>query len=162
MPAKASVTGPGRTIMPGRRHRANNQSGHTMPARAAECCRLTGRPRPRRALFILLALYFLGGETLSDFALALLIGIVVGTYSSVFTAAPLAVVIEGSDAPAADEEPRVLAPSGGPSKPLAQEAPSDAVDEQEVVPVGQPAPVGSRPSRPQAPRPRKKKRTSRR
>lgn len=30
------------------------------------------------ALFILLALYFLGGETLTDFALALIVGIVVG------------------------------------------------------------------------------------
>lgn len=46
------------------------------------------------AMFILVALYFLGGETLTDFALALLIGIVVGTYSSVFTAAPLAVALE--------------------------------------------------------------------
>jgi SecD/SecF fusion protein len=42
------------------------------------------------ALFILAALYVLGGETLTDFALALLVGILVGTYSSVFTAAPLA------------------------------------------------------------------------
>ncbi len=46
------------------------------------------------ALFILLALYFLGGETLTDFALALIVGIVVGTYSSVFTAAPLVVAYE--------------------------------------------------------------------
>jgi SecD/SecF fusion protein len=46
------------------------------------------------ALFILVALYFLGGDTLTDFALALLVGIVVGTYSSVFTAAPLAVHFE--------------------------------------------------------------------
>jgi SecD/SecF fusion protein len=46
------------------------------------------------ALFILAALYVLGGETLTDFALALLVGIVVGTYSSVFTAAPLAVALE--------------------------------------------------------------------
>ncbi|MGH2556021.1 MAG: protein translocase subunit SecD, partial [Actinomycetota bacterium] len=38
------------------------------------------------ALFILVALYFLGGETLTDFALALLVGILVGTYSSVFMA----------------------------------------------------------------------------
>jgi SecD/SecF fusion protein len=45
------------------------------------------------ALFILVALYVLGGETLTDFALALLIGIGVGTYSSVFTAAPLAVLM---------------------------------------------------------------------
>ncbi|MDQ3914722.1 MAG: protein translocase subunit SecD [Actinomycetota bacterium] len=38
------------------------------------------------ALFILVALYFLGGETLTDFALALIVGILIGTYSSVFTA----------------------------------------------------------------------------
>lgn len=47
------------------------------------------------ALFILFAMYFLGGETLTDFALALVLGILIGTYSSVFTAAPLAVVFEG-------------------------------------------------------------------
>ncbi|HEX2046476.1 MAG TPA: protein translocase subunit SecD [Acidimicrobiales bacterium] len=46
------------------------------------------------ALFILVALYLMGGETLTDFALALLIGIVVGTYSSVFTATPIAVWFE--------------------------------------------------------------------
>ena len=46
------------------------------------------------ALFILVALYFLGGETLTDFALALIVGILVGTYSSVFTAAPLAVAFD--------------------------------------------------------------------
>jgi SecD/SecF fusion protein len=46
------------------------------------------------ALFILTTLYFLGGETLTDFALALIVGILVGTYSSVFTAAPLAVAFD--------------------------------------------------------------------
>jgi SecD/SecF fusion protein len=45
-------------------------------------------------MFILGALYFLGGETLTDFALALIVGILVGTYSSVFTAAPLVVALE--------------------------------------------------------------------
>ncbi|HET7486424.1 MAG TPA: protein translocase subunit SecD, partial [Acidimicrobiales bacterium] len=53
------------------------------------------------ALFILVALYVLGGETLTDFALALLIGIIVGTYSSVFTATPLAVWFEARTEPAA-------------------------------------------------------------
>lgn len=48
------------------------------------------------ALFILLMLYVFGGETLTDFALALLVGIVVGTYSSIFTAAPLAVALDRS------------------------------------------------------------------
>ncbi|MFJ3667317.1 protein translocase subunit SecD [Streptomyces sp. NPDC090106] len=45
------------------------------------------------AAFILTALALLGGDSLTDFALALLIGLVVGTYSSMFTATPLAVEI---------------------------------------------------------------------
>ncbi|MEN3356500.1 MAG: SecD/SecF fusion protein [Mycobacteriales bacterium] len=47
------------------------------------------------AVFILAALAILGGGALTDFALALLIGIGVGTYSSVFTATPLAVEMLG-------------------------------------------------------------------
>ena len=46
------------------------------------------------AVFILVTLYLFGGETLADFALALLIGILVGTYSSVFTATPITVLLE--------------------------------------------------------------------
>lgn len=46
------------------------------------------------ALFILVALAVLGGDSLADFALALLIGIVAGTWSSVFTAVPGALVLE--------------------------------------------------------------------
>ncbi|MDQ1041036.1 SecD/SecF fusion protein [Streptomyces sp. V3I8] len=46
------------------------------------------------AVFILAALTLLGGDSLTDFALALLIGIVVGTYSSMFVAAPLAVELD--------------------------------------------------------------------
>ena len=46
------------------------------------------------ALFILTALAVLGGDSLEDFALALLIGIVVGTYSSVMTAVPAALLLE--------------------------------------------------------------------
>ncbi|MFF6813296.1 protein translocase subunit SecD [Streptomyces sp. NPDC012403] len=42
-------------------------------------------------IFILAALALLGGDSLTDFALALLIGMLVGTYSSVLTASPLAV-----------------------------------------------------------------------
>jgi SecD/SecF fusion protein len=43
------------------------------------------------AVFILTALAVLGGAALTDFAVALLVGIVVGTYSSVFLATPLAI-----------------------------------------------------------------------
>lgn len=46
------------------------------------------------ALFILTALAILGGDSLRDFALALLIGIVVGTYSSVFLAVPASIALE--------------------------------------------------------------------
>lgn len=42
-------------------------------------------------LLVLLAIFFFGGAGLSYFSLALIIGIVVGTYSSVFLAAPLLV-----------------------------------------------------------------------
>ncbi|MET7311465.1 MULTISPECIES: protein translocase subunit SecD [unclassified Streptomyces] len=48
------------------------------------------------ALFILAALAVLGGDSLADFALALLIGICVGTYSSVLTAVPVALTLEKS------------------------------------------------------------------
>jgi len=39
-------------------------------------------------LFVLLAIFFLGGETLRYFALALILGITFGTYSSIFLATP--------------------------------------------------------------------------
>ncbi|MFD8237230.1 protein translocase subunit SecD [Streptomyces sp. NPDC059696] len=47
------------------------------------------------AAFMLTALAVLGGSSLTDFALALLVGLAVGTYSSVFTAAPLAIGLHG-------------------------------------------------------------------
>ncbi len=43
-------------------------------------------------VFTLLALYLLGGETIKYFVLALLIGIVSGTYSSIFNASQIVVV----------------------------------------------------------------------
>lgn len=45
-------------------------------------------------IFVLLAMVLMGGGTIKDFALALLIGTVLGTYSSTFTAAPLLLVWE--------------------------------------------------------------------
>jgi len=40
-------------------------------------------------LLVLLALFFFGGEVLHDFSLALLIGLIIGTYSSIFVASPI-------------------------------------------------------------------------
>lgn len=46
------------------------------------------------AMFILAALAFLGGDSLKDFAIALLIGLSVGILSTIFTASAIAVVLE--------------------------------------------------------------------
>ena len=43
---------------------------------------------------VVVALFFLGGEVLHGFAFVMLVGIIVGTYSSVFIAAPLVIVWE--------------------------------------------------------------------
>ncbi|MCS7246286.1 MAG: protein translocase subunit SecF [Thermomicrobium sp.] len=48
-------------------------------------------------VFTLLALYLLGGETIRTFVLALLIGIVSGTYSSIFNASQIVVVWENRE-----------------------------------------------------------------
>jgi preprotein translocase subunit SecF len=47
------------------------------------------------ALLAGLALYFLGGEVINDFALAMVLGIILGTYSSIYVASALA--LEGWD-----------------------------------------------------------------
>ena len=95
------------------------------------------------ALFILAALYALGGETLTDFALALLVGILVGTYSSVFTAAPLAVALQGR----ASVERRTSAPEAPPLKPAgARPQPIGASRSQAHVPESEPPPLTGRSS----------------
>lgn len=44
-------------------------------------------------LFVVLALFFYGGEAIHGFSLALIIGIVIGTYSSIYVAGALAVAM---------------------------------------------------------------------
>lgn len=57
------------------------------------------------ALFILVALTFLGGDSLTDFSVALLAGVVFGMTSTVLTATPLAVVLERWKPEARREQP---------------------------------------------------------
>ena len=45
-------------------------------------------------LLVVVALFFLGGAVIHDFAFALLVGIVIGTYSSIFIASPTILVWE--------------------------------------------------------------------
>jgi preprotein translocase subunit SecF len=46
-------------------------------------------------LVVVLALFILGGGVIHDFAFALLVGILVGTYSSIFVASPVLLIWEG-------------------------------------------------------------------
>jgi SecD/SecF fusion protein len=70
------------------------------------------------ALFVLLALAVLGGDSLEDFAIALLIGIGVGTLSTTFTASPALIELErrsaGADSRRGGRSP---AAPGGASAP---------------------------------------------
>ena len=45
-------------------------------------------------LVVLTSLFFLGGDIIHDFALALIAGIVVGTYSSIYIASPILLMLE--------------------------------------------------------------------
>jgi preprotein translocase subunit SecF len=40
-------------------------------------------------LIVLFSLYFLGGEIIHNFAFAMIVGVLIGTYSSIFVAAPI-------------------------------------------------------------------------
>jgi len=45
-------------------------------------------------ILVLLSLFFLGGPVIHDFAFALLVGLVIGTYSSIFIASPIVLAFE--------------------------------------------------------------------
>lgn len=57
-------------------------------------------------LLVVLALVVVGGDVIHDFALTLMVGVIVGTYSSVFVASPVLLALEGwyQRMAAADEE----------------------------------------------------------
>lgn len=46
-------------------------------------------------LLVVLALFFLGGEIIHSFAFALLVGVIVGTYSSIYIASPIMLAMHG-------------------------------------------------------------------
>jgi preprotein translocase subunit SecF len=47
-------------------------------------------------LIVVVALFILGGGVIHDFAFAMLIGVIVGTYSSIFVASPIILIWEGA------------------------------------------------------------------
>lgn len=102
-------------------------------------------------LLILVSLWFLGGETLADFALAMIIGIAVGTYSSVLTAMPVATFLERSKV-----GPRIVHPADESTagQQPARKTPAAAASDVSTLELT-PRPSGAVP-----PRPRKKRKRS--
>lgn len=45
-------------------------------------------------LLVLLALYFIGGEAIAGFSVALIVGVLIGTYSSIYIASPTALALK--------------------------------------------------------------------
>ncbi|MBF0171135.1 MAG: protein translocase subunit SecF [Nitrospinae bacterium] len=50
-------------------------------------------------LMVVLSLFFLGGEVIHDFAFAMVVGIVIGSYSTVYIASPILLLFEKKKAP---------------------------------------------------------------
>jgi preprotein translocase subunit SecF len=63
------------------------------------------------AILVTLALYLLGGPVIHGFAFALLVGFTVGTYSSIFIAAPVVLYFERTTASAPEARGRQSAPA---------------------------------------------------
>ncbi len=120
-------------------------------------------------LFVLIAVYVLGGASLRDFTFALLVGITAGGYSSIFNAAQMLVVLKNREeraiarrrgegrpararaaqraaaAPPRRERPRVV-----PRAPA--EAPTEAADEEEGAEAEAPAEAADAAGTPKRPR----------
>ncbi len=57
-------------------------------------------------LIVVVSLFVLGGGVIHDFAFALLIGVIVGTYSSIFVASPILLIWEGRTSGSTNREKR--------------------------------------------------------
>jgi preprotein translocase subunit SecF len=87
-------------------------------------------------LIVLLALFFYGGDTLKNFAFALLVGVTSGAYSSIFIASPLLVLWQDrtnrkrAGVRAATLAREAAGSSGRIAKPVGQARPQSATDIQ--------------------------------
>jgi SecD/SecF fusion protein len=107
------------------------------------------------AVFILTALAILGGESLVDFAVALLVGILTGTYSSMFLATPLAITFENRPGRGA------VLDGTGPSQPRSDTMVKPAPPREPVAATSATTPA-TQPTRPPSrrstnPKPRKRR-----
>ena len=106
--------------------------------------------------------YMLGAATLEEFAIALLIGLGAGAYSSIFIACPLLAILKEREPRYASIRQRIAARggTGAPLTPAAAAAGAITGDGGDDSPPLRPAAatVGATPSRRPPPRPRKKRR----
>jgi SecD/SecF fusion protein len=111
-------------------------------------------PRSLATTFItilpILSLYFFGGDTLKDFAFALLVGIGFGAYSSIFLAAPLVGLLKEREPEFARRRDDLgalagVASVGGTLAEEAAEVAADSEPEDEVPEPRVPATAGSAP-----------------
>ena len=84
-------------------------------------------------MLVVLALFFLGGEVLNTFALTLIIGIVIGTYSSIYVASPVVVIWKQfmdrrkpAVVPVAAARPAAVPPPPRPASPTSPRSASPA------------------------------------
>jgi len=99
--------------------------------------------------------FALGAHTLREFALALFIGIALGTYSSIFVAAPLLAMWKEREPDWIAERKRVMRRRDGGAKPVPV---GSAPVQTEAVPAAPSAPTGTTGAAARAPRKRKKRR----
>jgi preprotein translocase subunit SecF len=111
------------------------------------------------------SLLLFGGDTLKDFAFALLVGVIIGTYSSIFTAAPLLAVLKEREPRYRQARARLEGRVGRRLQPVPDPTAADSAPqstaEAGVNAQAEPSPVGAGRSRPsyQRPRPKSRRRT---
>lgn len=90
-------------------------------------------------LLVLACLYILGGGVIEDFALALLVGVVVGTYSSIFVASPVVMMMPFT-------KPAIGLGGGeaAPAKPANPARPARQSQEENLVPTRAPVTASKR------------------
>lgn len=87
-----------------------------------------------------LALYFFGGEVLRGFSLAMTVGVVIGTYSTIFVAAPMLIHL--------GLRPSTVGQKPQPKAEQAEILPPETAEGVDAVPVAAPAPVAATPTVP--------------
>lgn len=111
-------------------------------------------------LIVLVALYALGGNVIEDFALTLLIGTAVGTYSTIYVASPMVLMIPAGGA--ALNLSALSKPKPAPAKPAPRQAsrPAPRYDEAEEEDGEEPARRSARPAQVAAAKKARAKRVS--